>query len=332
MKARLLVATFFVAFYVAPTALAQSETRAAVAESLYRQARDLMAAGKYDEACPKFAESQRLDPATGTLLNLAACHEKQGRLASAWIEYSDALVAARRDQREDRVEYARERSVELEAKLSRLTLVLAPGADVPGLTLELDQSAIGHAVLGAPMPVDPGIHTVTARAPGKKPWTQSIEMGAVSDQKSLTIPLLEDAPAEPATGAPTPAATPSQGALTPPATTDELAARPIPTSVYLMGGVTLALGVGAGITGIAYLNKKSTYEDARDDGPSSDLKDLQRTARTYGYVNLGLWAATAVGAGVTTYLYVTRPTRAVSTRVTPWATAQGGGLVVSGGF
>jgi hypothetical protein len=230
------------------------------------------------------------------------------------------------------VEYARQRSAELEPKLSRLTLLLEPGADIPGLMLELDQAALGRAVLGAPMPVDPGPHLVTARAPGKKPWSQTIEIGAVADQKSLTIPPLEDAPDEVGAPAPSPLAATTPVGVTATPSHDELTARPIPTSVYLMGGVTLALGVGAGVTGVAYLNKKSGYEDARDDGPSADLKSQQRTAKTYGYVNLGLWAATAVGAGITTYLYVTRPTRAASTLVTPWATAQGGGLIVSGGF
>lgn len=302
-------------------ALAQADTRAAVAEGLYRQARDLMAAGKYDEACPKFAESQRLDPATGTLLNLAACHERQGKLATAWIEYSDAIAAARRDQREDRVEYARQRTIELEPKLSRLTLLLATGADLPGLTLELDNAMIGRAVVGAAMPIDPGTHTIRASAPGKKPWAQTIEIGALADHQTLTIPSLPDAPPEVAAEPSVPALLRSDGG----ARTDELGDAPVPTSVYLAGGITLALAAGAGVTGVGYLKKKQTFDD-------TGLAQDRSSAKTYGYVNLGLWAATAVGAGVTTYLYVTRPERKASARVLPWATTESAGLSVAGGF
>ncbi|MDF3066848.1 MAG: hypothetical protein K0R38_2449 [Polyangiaceae bacterium] len=302
--------------------LAQTETRAAVAEALYRQARDLMAAGKYAEACPKFAESQRLDPATGTLLNLASCHERQGRLATAWLEYADVIAAARRDAREDRVQYASERMAELEPKLSRLTLRLSPDADAPGLDIELDGAKVGRAVIGAPTPVDPGTHTVQISAPGKKPLALSVEVGAVADQKTLNIPRLEDAPTEPA------AAVPSSPLLTTSTVTapsDQATTRPIPTSVYLAGGITLALAAGAGATGLAYLNK-------RDDYNASKTEERQDAALTYSYVNLGLWVGAAIGAGVTTYLYVTRPTERVSVRVTPLVAPQLAGLSFQGGF
>jgi tetratricopeptide (TPR) repeat protein len=317
------------ALLLAPAVWAQSETKAAVAEGLYRQARELMAAGNYDEACPKFAESQRLDPATGTLLNLAACHEKQGKLATAWIEYSDASFAARRDGREDRVEYARERAAELEPKLSRLTLQLDAGADHPGLEIELDGAALGRAVVGAPMPIDPGKHTLRASAPGRKPWTLAIEIAPLADQKVLSIPALEAAPPEPVAAVaatPAPVVTPSAPA------SDELGPRPVPTSVYLAGGITLALGVGAGVSGLAYLKSKAAYDEERSEGPSADLDARDRKARTYGYLNLGLWAATALGAGLTTYLYVTRPAPAQAARVSPWATHEAAGLSVMGGF
>ena len=310
----------------APVA-AQTETRAAVAEALYRQARDLMAAGNYDQACPKFAESQRLDPATGTLLNLAACHEKQGRLATAWLEYSDAQMAARRDAREDRVEYARTRAQELEPKLSRLTLTLESGADDATLSIELDGASVGRAVLGAPTPVDPGLHTVRVSAPGKKPWSASVQIGATADHQSIVIPALQTAPPEAVAPAPV------EPAFTGPSANprDELLTRPVPTSVYLAGGITLAFAAGASVSGLAYLQKRDDY-DQRKLEPDAEAR--RTSALRYGYLNAGLWAATAVGAGVTTYLYVTRPARptSASARVLPWAAPDGGGLSVSGGF
>ncbi len=312
-------------------ALAQTET--AVAEGLYRQARELMAAGNYDAACPKLAESQRLDPATGTLLNLAACHEKQGKLATAWLEYSDALVAARRDGREDRVEFARQRAAELEPRLSRLTIVLAPDADEPELALELDGASIGRAVLGAATPVDPGQHLVRASAPGKKPWEQSIQIGAEADQQSLTIPKLELGPAQPAPPAPQPSAPLAPAPVpNPPAQRDELP-RPIPTSVYVSGGVTLALLVGAGITGLVYQNRKEDHDAlAAKEGQTDPVEERKDAALRYGYANMGMWIGAGIGASVTTYLFVTRPARPETARVLPWAGPGSAGLSVAGGF
>jgi hypothetical protein len=62
----------------------------AQAEVLFRQGRDLMAAGKIVEACGAFAESQKLEPAVTTLLNLASCREKNNNLASAWGLFLEA--------------------------------------------------------------------------------------------------------------------------------------------------------------------------------------------------------------------------------------------------
>ncbi|NOU28880.1 MAG: hypothetical protein HOO96_13330, partial [Polyangiaceae bacterium] len=49
------------------------------AETLFREGRKALEAGDYAVACAKFAESQRIEPAPGTLLNLAGCEERSGK-------------------------------------------------------------------------------------------------------------------------------------------------------------------------------------------------------------------------------------------------------------
>jgi hypothetical protein len=181
-------------------ARAQATDRA-LAEELFRQGQTLMEAKRYSEACPKFVESQRLDPGTGTLLNLAACHEGEGKLASAWTEYSEVVTLATRDNRPDRVSYAEERLKAIEPKLSRLTVGVSPESDVPALVIKLDGAVVGRPALGVAVPVDPGTHTVEASAPGKRPWRATIDISSGPSSKSVVVPALTDAPRAPAQAA-----------------------------------------------------------------------------------------------------------------------------------
>jgi len=118
----------------------------------------------------------RLDPAAGTQLNLAFCHEGEGRTATAWAEYNDALTQARRDGRPEREQFASDRLRGLSSKLMLLAITLAPGAEVPGLEVSLDGAVVGAAALGAASPVDPGTHTLAARAPGFAPWSAEVRV------------------------------------------------------------------------------------------------------------------------------------------------------------
>ena len=72
------------------SSIASAQSAGAQAEVLFRQGRELMTAGKFNEACTAFAESQRLEPGVTTLLNLAGCREKNHQLASAWGLFLEA--------------------------------------------------------------------------------------------------------------------------------------------------------------------------------------------------------------------------------------------------
>src|SRR5258708_37292521 len=78
---------------VMSTAHAQNDPVAA--RTLFDEGRKLLADGKYDAACPKLEESQRLDPGMGTLVNLAECWEHIGRTALAWARFHKGTDPAR---------------------------------------------------------------------------------------------------------------------------------------------------------------------------------------------------------------------------------------------
>ena len=125
LRMALSVSVALVPSFVASSTLAQvSDVNKNAAEALFREARALMEEGKYAEACPKFRDSQRLDPGVGTLLNLARCYELNGQTASAWSRYGEAAAAARDAGQEGREQHAREQAARLEPTLSRIVLVV----------------------------------------------------------------------------------------------------------------------------------------------------------------------------------------------------------------
>lgn len=87
----------------------------ALATVLFDKGRQLISEGQVSQACPAFEESERLDPSGGTILNLALCHELEGRLARAWSEFNEAVMFARKDGRRDREVAATDRARALEA-------------------------------------------------------------------------------------------------------------------------------------------------------------------------------------------------------------------------
>jgi hypothetical protein len=113
-----------------------------------------MDAGRAREACPKFAESDRLDPGGGTVLNLAVCYEETGRFVAARAAFQDGLERSIRQHRKDREDVAREHLASVEKRVATIVIVgkVAARARVDGVWLDAEP--------GGRIFVDPGAHVV----------------------------------------------------------------------------------------------------------------------------------------------------------------------------
>lgn len=163
----------------------------AAAQAIFDDARKLMADGKYAEACPKFAESQRLDPGAGTLLNLANCYEKNGQTASAWATFIDAGGEAKKSSHDDWEATAHKRADLLEPTLSRLTIAVPGAAWLDGLEVQRDGAVVARAEWGSSLPVDPGPHVIAATAPHRRKWARTVIVAPSGGVQTVTISTLD---------------------------------------------------------------------------------------------------------------------------------------------
>jgi hypothetical protein len=238
---------------------------AAAAEALFAEARRLVAAGDYLNACPKFAESERLDPSVATLLNLGACYEKAGRTASAWATFREAISAAQAARRDDYLSVAQKRAAALEPLLPRL-VISEKDTTTPGIEIQRDGVAVTQAEWGVAIPVDPGQHVVAASAPGKKRWEAKVNIAAGAPTTTVEVAALEDAPVvAPSTVAPAPAPAPTVPPLLPPPSEqphDSSAGGSQRTLGAIVGGVGI-LGLAVGTAFV--LSAKSKYDSSLND-------------------------------------------------------------------
>jgi hypothetical protein len=284
------------AAWPAPAMAQPTADDAALAETLFQDARALVEKKDWEHACPKFAESQRLDPRLGTLLNLATCHEQQGKTASAWAEFGDAAVRAERAGQKERADLALERARALEKRLSRVVLSL--GAPTDGLEVWLDGRVLGAATAGSALPLDPGEHVIEVRAPGKLTWRSRLQVAPGPSSTTVEVPPLAPAPAEGAAG----------GAMAPAGSRPAAhAAAPggggtMRTAGWVLGGVGV---VGIGVGAVFGVRAASLESDADDRCPERSCPDpasleLHDDARTSAHVSTIAFAAGvgALGAGV----------------------------------
>ena len=286
----------------------------AEAQALFDEGKRLLAHGDIDEACERFERSQRLEPAGGTLLHLARCREDQGRTATAWTHFNEALSAARSAGRKDREQVAAEHLAVLDRRLVRLRVVVPAAQRIAGLTLHRDGKLLDAAGWGVAVPVDPGSHDVEASAPGHKPWRSHVDVRREGTTLDVTIPDL--APDDTAVAPPPPVTPPPPPPPAPPRANDGGTIGMQRTVALFTASVGL-VGIGAatyfGLRSSAAHDKTDELcgGPAPHDCPQAGI-DEANTARTLGTISTVTFVLGAVALAGGVVLWLTAPSRATA--------------------
>lgn len=324
---------------------AQPADNAVAAQQLFRRARKLMKRGDFAAACPKLEASYDLDPATGTLLNLARCYEEVGKLASAWGRYHEVADRSREEGREGRAAFAEERAQVLEARIPTLVIEVPESSRIAGLVVERSGQAVAAALFGEPVYVDQGTYEVAAHASGHQAFARTV---AVEDGQRVTveIPRLTAAlKRDPATPKREPTAPEEPDTGDSEARPSERTDRPAHEGTRpVFGLVTGSVGLAIAATGLGLaLSARSSYDDAFAEGlcdrdtlmcnaagqdKTESAIDRANIATVAAGVGLGLVVAGAV-------LYLTAPGRKAGERnvtVTPQVRRDWLGVAAMGRF
>jgi hypothetical protein len=311
---------------VPPAAGAALPADEAAAEVLFNQATEAATAGRLDEACPKFAEAQRLDPTAGTLLNLGKCEEQRGNVATAYGVYLAAEALARQDKdtrgREARAHDAASR---LSTKLALLVITVPPASRAEGLEIKRNGKLVGEGQWGARVPVDPGAITIEASAPGRAPWTTTVRLEAKPGETPVEVPQL-------APLAPLPEVKAGAADSAPPPESGWSGRK---TATVALGGAGLFGVVLGSIFGVQAITKNSSSKEHCQpaapnlcDATGVDLRNQTKTAMTVSTVAFALGGAALVGGLA---LVLTAPPRATPGKTTTTARLEAAPVLLGSG-
>lgn len=217
-----------------------SAAEIAVARKLFREATELEGKKQWAAAEGKLREALAIKETPGLRYHLAFCLEQQGKLVEALVDYDRADEMIQTGTKAPDVEQLLEKARDA-LRLRVPTLTVEVPKDVTGATLEIDGKAVSPALVGKPVPLNPGQHDVQIAAPGHKRFGTLVSLEE-SEKKTLPVKLTRDASAS----APPPADAPSGDSGTADVTADS-SGWSTRTWVLIGEGAFTALGLGVGI-------------------------------------------------------------------------------------
>ncbi len=326
-------------------AAAATPEETAAARNLAKQGLAAFNEQRFQEAADLFARAESLVHSPVHLLYEARARTKIGHFVKAQEAYikiiRERFVDDAPQSFHNAKESAKNEVKELEGKLANLTVKIV-GVD-KGATLTLDGNEVSAVLVGVPMPVDPGEHTLEATAEGFKPASAKVTV-AEGQRETLELKLLPEESAAPVAAAPadTPAATPttsSPDAPADPGPTDSGGSSGMRIGSYVafgVGAVGLGLGTVFFLDGKSKSDEADAYFDEHVDSngnlnPQEAAEQNQLDDNADSATNLGVMGfvvgGVGVAAGVTLFLLSSSSDdSADAPRVTPWVGFNSAGI------
>ncbi len=283
---------------------------ARAAERLFLEGRQLDAKGRFADACARYEQSETLDPAVGTLLNLGSCAERQGRTATALHRYREAAALASRHADAQREALATRAAANLASRQASL-VVRARGPVAPGTVVHRNEDPVALSELGRALEVDPGTYTVRVEVPGQPAWSKTVTVAAGPTTMTVDLPEPAPAPAAVATPSPIPPSSVQEPPVASPPEAPAPTGRTALTPVAIAAGIAgvAAIGVGA-YFGLHAHSQWNTVTQVCQSGhcPSSAAEaseePLDASAERNGNIGTGLLigGGVALAAGVVLFL------------------------------
>lgn len=246
------------------------------ARRVFEEGVDLEKRGDYRGALAKFREAAEIKSTAGVHFHEAYCLEMSGKVAAAWAEYEAADALADKESKAELRSAIATRLEQLRPRVPSLVVTLdTPPKDI---ALDLDGQPAPSSVLeGKPFRIEPGDHTLVARAPGYANFTRTFRAPEQATSTQVRVVLEREA-----------------HDVTPPAESR--------SSSHTLPILTTAGAVALATTGIvAFVVAGNAQRDAKRECPTkANCDDEQSHVRTLDGVALGSFVG-AAGLGVLSF-------------------------------
>src|SRR5579883_3090052 len=177
--------------WAAPALAQVSDAERAAARDLFKQGDELQRAGKFSEALDKFQRAEQVIHAPTNVLRIAECQAAMGRLVEAAESYRQVtrfqLQAGSPPAFQSAIDQAKGELAQVEPRVPKVIVQVTP-APPQGSQPELviDGASVPFALVGEQIPLDPGSHTLQAKAAG---YASPVESVSLKERETKAVAL-----------------------------------------------------------------------------------------------------------------------------------------------